>query len=92
VAQIYAWRIDEKLGIETITDRLNADPAAYPPTDAAAGGSAGGVAAMLRNPNYTGYQVIGRRRLPIPRKPGNLVSESVWLPGYGAGHSWAVPR
>ena len=31
VAQIYAWRVDDKLGIKTITGRLNADPATYPP-------------------------------------------------------------
>ena len=69
-AQIYTWRTDGKLGIKTITGRLNADPAAYPPPDPATGWTIGGVAAMLRNPKYTGYQVIGRRRQgkPVPRE------------------------
>ena len=68
VAQIYAWRVDGKLGINAITTRLNADPGSYPPPDPATGWSLGGVAAMLRNPKYTGYQVIGRRRKgrPVP--------------------------
>jgi DNA invertase Pin-like site-specific DNA recombinase len=68
VEQIYAWRTDDKLGINAITARLNADPAAYPPSDPEIGWSLGGVAAILRNPKYTGYQVIGRRRKgrPVP--------------------------
>jgi len=72
VALIYAWRVEEKLGIKTITARLNADPAAYPPPDPQAGWSIGGVAALLRNPKYTGYQVIGRRR------KGRLVPIDQW--------------
>ena len=68
VAQIYGWRVDDKLGIKTITAWLNTDPATYPPPGPAAGWSIGGVAAMLRNPKYTGFQVIGRRRRgkPVP--------------------------
>jgi hypothetical protein len=42
----------------TIYARLNADPGRYPPEDPAAGWSAGGVYAILRNPKYTGYQVL----------------------------------
>ncbi len=68
MAQIYTWRVEEKLGINVITARLNAGPVTCPPADPAAGWSVGGVAAILRNPKYTGYQVIGRRRRgkPVP--------------------------
>ena len=89
MAQIYAWRTDEKLGIKAITRRLNASPDRYPPADPAAGWSLGGVAAILRNPKYTGYQVFGRRRMrfvpieqsfyeakPKPTVAGLLSSES----------------
>ena len=62
VAQIYAWRTDGKLGIKTITGRLNADPAAYPPPDPAAGWSIGGVAAMLPQPQI--HRVSGDRQAP----------------------------
>jgi site-specific DNA recombinase len=86
VAQIYAWRVEEKLGIKTITDRLNADPAAYPPPDPAAGWSIGGVAAMLRNPKYTGYQVIGRRRR------GKLMPLDQWHWSIAASHPTIINR
>jgi len=86
VAQIYAWRIDEHLGIKTITDRLNAGPAAYPPPDPAAGWSIGGVAALLRNPKYTGYQVIGRRR------KGRLVPIDQWHWSAAASHPAIIDR
>jgi site-specific DNA recombinase len=86
VAQIYTLRLDEKLGIKTITDRLNADPAAYPPPDPQAGWSVGGVAAMLRNPKYTGYQVIGRRRR------GKLVPLDQWHWSTTASHPAIIDR
>ena len=37
VEQIYSWRTDGKLSVRAITARLNADPAAYPPTANPAG-------------------------------------------------------
>jgi len=68
VAQMYTWRVDSKLAVNSIVAKLNADPAAYPPADPAAGWTLGGVAAMLRNPKYTGHQVFGRRHhgRPVP--------------------------
>ena len=86
MAQIYAWRVEEKLGIKTITDRLNADPAAWPPPDRQAGWSIGGVAALLRNPKYTGYQVIGRRRR------GKLVPIDQWHRSTTASHPAIIDR
>ena len=103
VAQIYTWRTDGKLGIKTITGRLNADPAAYPPPDPKAGWSIGGVAAILRNPKYTGYQVIGRRRhgkpapmdqwhwSPAPSHPA-IVDRPTWDAAQAAGAEHATSR
>jgi site-specific DNA recombinase len=68
IEQIYTWRVVSKLAVTTIVKQLNADRAAYPPADAGGGWTLGGVAAMLRNPKYTGYQVFGRTRhgKPVP--------------------------
>ena len=46
------------LGVPTITQRLAADPAAYPPPDG--GWTDAGVRVILANPKYTGHQVFGR--------------------------------
>ncbi|HVB45185.1 MAG TPA: recombinase family protein [Streptosporangiaceae bacterium] len=61
VAAIYAWRTEEHLGVYTITSRLNADQAAYPPPTPA-GWTQSGVGSILRNPKYTGHMVFGRHR------------------------------
>src|SRR5713101_1553380 len=49
VEQIFTWRTVDRLGVTTITNRLNADPAAYP-SPKPGGWTAGGVYAILRNP------------------------------------------
>jgi site-specific DNA recombinase len=75
IAQIFTWRTVDKLGIPAIAARLNADPARYPAPNPAAltGWTASNIAAMLRNPKYTGYMVYGRhrtrngRRIPVPQ-------------------------
>ena len=75
IAQIFTWRVVDKLGIPAIAGRLNADPVKYPPPNPAAvtGWTAQNIAAMLRNPKYTGYMVYGRhrtrngRRVPVPQ-------------------------
>lgn len=72
VARIFAWRVDDRLGLPTITARLNADHGACPPPK---GGTwtEMGVYALLANPKYTGHMVWnrtaktgGRRRLNPP--------------------------
>jgi site-specific DNA recombinase len=80
VAQIFTWRTEGKLGTPTITDRLNADPGAYPPPKGTFW-TMSTVAAILANPKYTGYMVFGRRRTtaggrtrPVP------ASEWLWSP------------
>ena len=71
VAQIFTWRVVDKLGMPTIAGRLNADPARYP-APGTRGWTAEGVNTLLRNPKYTGHMVYGRvrtrngRRTPVP--------------------------
>jgi site-specific DNA recombinase len=65
VARIYRWRVEDHLGIPTITARLNADHGTYPPPDGQ-NWDKGTVAHILANPKYTGHMVYGRRRT----KPG----------------------
>jgi DNA invertase Pin-like site-specific DNA recombinase len=68
VEQIFVWRTVDKLAVNSIVKKLNADLAAYPPADPDGAWTLGGVAAMLRNPKYTGYQVFGRTQhgKPVP--------------------------
>jgi site-specific DNA recombinase len=66
VGEIFTWRTDDKLGIYAIVNRLNADPGRYPPADPQAGWTVRGVAAMLRNPKYTGYRATTP---PAPQPP-----------------------
>ncbi len=79
VARIFAWRVEDKLGLATITSRLNADPAAYPPPGDA-GWSVNAVRAILGNPKYTGHMVFGRRRTTSGRRTLTPPSEWLWSP------------
>src|SRR6266542_2143737 len=67
VAQIFGWRIGERLSYATIAARLNTDPGRYPPavpTDprrAVGHWTSSMVRTILANPKYTGYMVWNRR-------------------------------
>ncbi len=67
VTLIAKWRYHEKLGYDTIAERLNTDPQKYPPPEppgkvrARGAWSKSSVAELLKNPKYTGYQVYNRR-------------------------------
>ena len=79
VAQMFAWRTEDRLGLGTITGRLNADPAACPPP----GGTwwtVPAVRAILANPKYTGYMVFGRRRTINGRNTAVPPAEWLWSP------------
>jgi len=77
VAQIFHWRVVDKLSIATIVARLNADPAAYPPP-AKGGWTKPSVNALLANPKYTGYMVYGRTRTTNGRK-GRRAPQDQWI-------------
>ena len=82
VTRIYQLRAMEKLGYDSIAERLNADPAANPPPQPTRQGAAlgcwtgGAVREILRNPKYTGYQVWNRRST---KKGGKNVDPSEWV-------------
>jgi hypothetical protein len=67
VAVIYTWRVEEHLGVPTITTRLNADKDRYPPPDGLHWPEST-VGAILGNPKYTGHMVFGRRRKTTGRR------------------------
>jgi site-specific DNA recombinase len=80
VTGIFTWRVVQKLGVPTITARLNASPASYPPPSATPGWTVSAVRAILANPKYTGHQVFGRRRTRNGRRVNAPMSEWLWSP------------
>ncbi len=66
VAQIFTWRVAERLGYKTIAERLNRNLDRYPPpvpndpAKALGAWCASTVTNILRNPKYTGYMVWNR--------------------------------
>ncbi len=81
VAQIFTWRVTDRLGVPEITDRLNADHNAYPPPDPAKGWTQSGVYSILSNPKYTGRMVFGRRRTHGGKRGRRVPPEQwVWSP------------
>jgi site-specific DNA recombinase len=59
VTKIFAWRTGDRLGIPTITARLNTNHGAYPPPKGDCWTEMG-VYALLANPKYTGHMVWNR--------------------------------
>src|SRR6266702_30007 len=90
IEQIFTWRTEDRLGVTTITNRLNADPAAYP-SPKPGGWTAGGVYAILRNPKYTGYMVYGRRHR-TRGKHGYNVPPGQWVWSPGPAHPAIITR
>ncbi|MBX7553628.1 recombinase family protein [Streptomyces sp. tea 10] len=87
VTQIAHWRYHDRLGYAAIVDRLNADPVEFPPAPlpggaARARGAWGksAVADLLRNPKYTGYQVLNRRASRSRNGAHNDPALWVWSP------------
>ena len=91
VAQIYAWRTVDRLGIPEIRDRLNADHDAYPPPAAGKGWTNSGVYSILGNPKYTGRMVFGRRR-SAGGKRGRRVPPEQWIWSPAETHPAIVTR
>jgi DNA invertase Pin-like site-specific DNA recombinase len=78
VEAIFQWRTADKLGVPTITNRLNASPAAYPPPGG--GWTVHAVRVILANPKYTGHQVFGRRRTRDRRRYHAPADQWLWTP------------
>jgi DNA invertase Pin-like site-specific DNA recombinase len=76
VEAIFRWRTVKKLGVPTITNRLNDDPEGYP-SPGGKGWTDPAVRAILANPKYTGHQVYGRRT----KRNGHVVpaTPEAWL-------------
>jgi site-specific DNA recombinase len=107
IGQVFTWRVVDKLGIPAIAARLNADPVTYPPPNPATGWTAQNIAAMLRNPKYTGYMVYGRHRtrnghrIPVPQdqwlwSPAPvhpaIVDRATWQQAQGIGAEHSTSR
>jgi site-specific DNA recombinase len=83
----FAWRVIERLGYQTIADRLNTDLIINPPPtpvepDRAVGRwTYSNVRDMLTNPKHTGHMVWNRRaRKGKGKNRINAVEEWVWSP------------
>jgi site-specific DNA recombinase len=80
VAQIFTWRVVDKLGMPAIAARLNASPALYPAPGSAAGWTAQAVHGLLRNPKYTGHMVYGRHRKRNGHRTQTPPDQWLWSP------------
>jgi site-specific DNA recombinase len=84
VAQIFSWRVGERLSYGAIRDRLNGDLDRYtPPTSPDPGRqrttwSASAVRDVLTNPKYTGYMVWNRRASRTGNGKVNAPKDWVW--------------
>jgi site-specific DNA recombinase len=91
VAQIFAWRVYDRLGMNTIASRLNTNPAAYPPPGKAGCWQVSVVARILGNPKYTGYMVYGRTRTSKGKR-GHKVPADQWLWSPQPAHPAIITR
>ena len=96
VTQIALWRYHDRLGYDTIAERLNADPTKYPPpippgkTRARGAWGKTSVYEILRNPKYTGYQVFNRRASRSGHGKVNDPIKWVWSPE--PAHEPLIPK
>jgi site-specific DNA recombinase len=90
VERIYTWRVEDHLGVPTITARLNADHGQFPPPDGQHWAEAT-VAAILANPKYTGYMVYGRRR-KTGRRASRPVPAAQWIWSDEPAHPAIITR
>ena len=84
VRKAYHWRITERLGYQAIADRLNRDPATYPPPvpvdpkRAVGHWTSSNVRDVLTNPKYTGHMVWNVRGRKSRGNQFNPVEEWIW--------------
>ena len=79
VAQIYRWRVIDRLGKPTIWRRLAENPHRYP-VPLSGAWSLALVDEILSNPKYTGHQVMGRRKTKGGTRQWTPASEWIWTP------------
>jgi site-specific DNA recombinase len=80
ISVIFHWRVVEKLGVPTITARLNASLALYPAPLGKAGWTASTVYSILANPKYTGRMVYGRSRTRNGKTAPAPADQWLWSP------------
>jgi site-specific DNA recombinase len=80
IGQIFTWRTVDKLGLPAIAARLNADPVSYPAPNPATGWTVQNLAAILRNPKYTGHMVYGRHRTRNGHRTPVPPDQWLWTP------------
>ncbi len=84
VRKAYAWRINERLGYQAIADRLNLDPATYPPPvpvdpkRAVGRWTYSNVRDVLTNPKCTGHMVWNRKGRKSRSNRANPIKEWIW--------------
>src|SRR6185437_9857690 len=78
VAQIFQWRVEGRLGMNTIARLLNADPIKYPPAGKAGCWQVSVIARILANPKYTGYMVYGRTALKNGQRRQAAADKWLW--------------
>jgi site-specific DNA recombinase len=84
VAQIFSWRVGERLSYAAIRDRLNTDLDRSPPPTSPDPGrqrdtwSGSAVRDVLTNPKYTGYMVWNRRASRSGNGKVNAPKDWVW--------------
>jgi site-specific DNA recombinase len=91
VAQIYQWRVADRLGANTIASRLNADPHRYPPPGRSGCWQVSVVARILANPKYTGYMVYGRTATKNGKR-GHQAPAEKWLWSAEPAHPAIITR
>src|SRR5690606_36521605 len=85
VQQIFAWRVDERLGYRAIAERLNDDLDRYPPPqpvdpERAVGRWTGSsVREVLINPKYPGHMCWNRRSTKDKIHPGKNNPRTEWV-------------
>ncbi len=91
VKRIYEWRVIDRLGMNTIANRLNADPAKFPPPGKSGCWQVPALAGILANPKYTGHMVYGRTRTQGGRR-GRKVPQDQWLWSPEPAHPAIITR
>lgn len=98
VTMVAKWRYHEKLGYDTIAERLNQDLDRHPPpeppgrTRARNAWSKSSVRELLTNPKYTGYQVYNRRARRSRGRQNKPNPPELWVWSTEPAHEPLIPK